>query len=307
MTPKRIVIGTRGSGLARCQAEHVAVALRALAPDAEVMIAVIRTTGDTITDVPLPQVGGKGLFTKEIEEALLSGEIDLAVHSMKDLPTEQPDGLCVGAVPKREDPHDVLVSSEGVALARLRPGARVGTSSLRRAAQLRACRNDLDVVPLRGNVDTRVRKVREGDVDAAVLAAAGLRRMGLEGEITQTLPPDIMLPAPAQGALAIEARQNDPGVLQVLALMDDAESRAAVTAERTFLAALEGGCQVPLGALALRDGKHMILDACVCSLDGTQVLRCRVSAAHDHPEEAGSIAAAELRKQGADALLDSLR
>ncbi|HQH68249.1 MAG TPA: hydroxymethylbilane synthase, partial [Candidatus Hydrogenedentes bacterium] len=197
--PERIVIGSRGSELALSQSEQIARALRARAPDTDVVIEIIRTTGDKITDVPLAQIGGKGLFTKEIEEALLAGAIDLAVHSMKDLPTELPPGLCLGAVPKRENPRDVLVSSAGLTLDQLPPGARVGTSSLRRAAQLRAFRGDLALLPLRGNVNTRLRKVSEGGVDAAILAAAGLSRLGLSHQITQEIPETIMLPAPAQG------------------------------------------------------------------------------------------------------------
>ena len=304
---RRIVIGTRGSRLAMCQSELIAGALCALAPGIKTELDVIRTTGDNITDVPLAQVGGKGLFTKEIEEALLAGEIDVAVHSMKDLPTELPAGLCVGAVPKREQPCDVLVSREGLTLEQLHGGARVGTSSLRRAAQLRAYRADLEVIPLRGNVDTRLRKVRDGEVDAALLAGAGLNRLGLADEATQVLPAEIMLPAPAQGALAIEVRENDAELIAFLAQLDDPDSRAAVTAERTFLAAMEGGCQVPLGALATRHGDEVVLEACVCSVDGATILRCTAAAACKHPEEAGFKAAETLREQGADALLDTLR
>jgi len=305
--PKPIVIGSRGSGLAMRQSEQVAEAFRALLPNTEVTITVIRTTGDKIVDVPLSRVGGKGLFTKEIEEALLAGDVDLAVHSMKDLPTELPKGLCIAAVPKREEPYDALISREGHAVDQLPAHARVGTSSLRRAAQLRAYRKDLEVVPIRGNVDTRLRKVREGDVDATVLAAAGLRRMGLAKEITQVLPDTIMLPAPAQGALAVEVREDNAPMREVLARLDDADSRIAVTAERTLLAAMEGGCQVPLGALARREAGQIVLDACVCSLDGTQVFRCQAVGDWGRPEEAGFQAAELLRKQGADVLLDSLR
>ncbi|HNZ19920.1 MAG TPA: hydroxymethylbilane synthase [Candidatus Hydrogenedentes bacterium] len=304
---ERIVIGSRGSELALRQSEQIAHALRARAPDTDVVIEIIRTTGDKITDVPLAQIGGKGLFTKEIEEALLAGAIDLAVHSMKDLPTELPPGLCLGAVPKRENPRDVLVSSAGLTLDQLPPGARVGTSSLRRAAQLRAFRGDLALLPLRGNVNTRLRKVSEGGVDAAILAAAGLSRLGLSHQITQEIPETIMLPAPAQGALAIETRQDDAEILRRLAPLDDPETRRAVAAERTFLAAMQGGCQVPLGALATRSGESILLDACVCSLDGARILRCRTSSRHDRPEDAGNQAAAELRARGAGALLESLR
>ncbi|MFO7973383.1 MAG: hydroxymethylbilane synthase [Candidatus Hydrogenedentota bacterium] len=305
--PSPIIIGSRGSGLAMRQSEQIADALRDLLPDTEVRITAIHTTGDRITDALLSRVGGKGLFTKEIEEALLAGDVALAVHSMKDLPTELPEGLCVGAVPEREEPHDVLISHEGQVLEELHAHAHVGTSSLRRAAQLRAYRKDLDVVPLRGNVDTRLRKVREGEIDAAILAGAGLRRMGLAQEITQQLSDSIMLPAPAQGALAIEVREDNIAIRELLARLEDADSRTAVTAERTFLASLEGGCQVPLGALARREGEQLILDACVCSLDGAHVLRCTAEGPYDRPEETGLRAAELLRKQGADALLDSLR
>ncbi len=304
---RRIVIGTRGSRLAMCQSGLIANALRVLGPSLETELAVIRTTGDNITDVPLAQVGSKGLFTKEIEDALLAGEIDLAVHSMKDLPTELPEGLCIGAVPKREQACDVLISREGLALDQLHFGARVGTSSLRRTAQLRAHRADLEVVPIRGNVDTRLRKVREEEVDAAVLAGAGLNRLGLAYEVTQVLSAEIMLPAPAQGALAIEVRENDAELLALLTRLEDPDSRAAVTAERTFLAAMEGGCQVPLGALATRRADEIVLEACVCSVDGATILRCTAAAAFKHPEEAGFKAAETLREQGADALLDTLR
>ncbi len=305
--PKPIVIGSRGSELALRQSELIANGLRALEPGARIDIQVIQTSGDKITDVPLAQIGGKGLFTKEIEEALLAGEIDLAVHSMKDLPTELPDGLCIGAIPKRESPCDVLVSAGKLRLEQLPPGARVGTSSLRRTAQLRAFRSDLKILPLRGNVTTRLRKVSENSVDAAILAAAGLMRLGLSDRISQEIPVMLMLPAPAQGALAIEARGDDARILRLLAALDDPETRSAVTAERTFLAAMEGGCQVPLGALASRTGESIVLDACVCSLDGAQVLRCRTASRPDRPEEAGHQAAVELRNQGADALLESLR
>ncbi len=305
--PERIVIGSRGSELALSQSEQIARALRALDPDTGVVIEIIRTTGDKMTDVPLAQIGGKGLFTREIEEALLAGTIDLAVHSMKDLPTELPPGLCIGAVPERENPRDVLVSAAGLTLDQLPPGARVGTSSLRRAAQLCAYRGDLEVLPLRGNVTTRLRKVSEGHIDAAILAAAGLSRLGLSRQITQEIPETLMLPAPAQGALAIETRQDDAEILRRLAPLDHPDTRRAVAAERSFLAAMQGGCQVPLGALATRSGETIMLDACVCSLDGARILRCRTSSRHDRPEEAGNQAADTLRGQGADALLESLR
>jgi len=261
-----IVIGSRGSQLALWQARHVAARLEELGE--RTRIEIIKTTGDKITDVPLAQVGGKGLFTKEIEEALLAGAIDLAVHSLKDVPAELPAGLTLAAFPEREDPRDALV---GRTLAKLRPGEKVGTSSLRRAAQLHALQRGLTIETLRGNVDTRLRKLDEGQHDAIVLAAAGLRRLGWENRITELLDPSVMCPAPGQGALAIETR--DGAAQQVARKLDHAETRAAVTAERALLAILEGGCQVPIGAYAHLEGSSIHLRAIVASPDGQRVVR----------------------------------
>jgi len=262
-----IVIGSRGSQLALWQARHVAARLEQMGE--QTRIEIIKTTGDKITEVPLAQVGGKGLFTKEIEEALLAGAIDLAVHSLKDVPAELPAGLTLAAFPQREDPRDALV---GRTLAELRPGDKVGTSSLRRAAQLHALQRGLAIETLRGNVDTRLRKLDEGQYDAIVLAAAGLRRLGWENRITELLDPGVMCPAPGQGSLAIESR-DDGAALEIARKLDHPATRAAVTAERALLATLEGGCQVPIGAYAHLEDTSIHLRAIVASPDGQRVVR----------------------------------
>jgi hydroxymethylbilane synthase len=268
LNQKSIVIGSRGSALALWQARHIAAALAELG--AETRLEIIKTTGDKITDVPLANVGGKGLFTKEIEEALLDGTIDLAVHSLKDVPTGLPKGLTLAAFPEREDPRDAWI---GKPLAQVNPGDKVGTSSLRRSAQLQAMGLGLVIENLRGNVDTRLRKLDEGQYAAIVLAAAGLRRLGWSDRIQELLDPAVMCPAVGQGALAIETR-GDAGLGQELAKkLNHAPTRAAVTAERSLLATLEGGCQVPIGAYARIEGTEIYLRAIVASPDGSRVLR----------------------------------
>jgi hydroxymethylbilane synthase len=265
-----IVIGSRGSQLALWQARHIASCLQKLG--VETRLEIIKTTGDKITDVPLAQVGGKGLFTKEIEEALLAGAIDLAVHSLKDMPTGLPVGLTLAAIPEREDPRDALI---GKPLAELSAGSRVGTSSLRRAAQLHALGRGFVTENLRGNVDTRLRKLDEGHYDAIVLAAAGLRRLGWGERIRELIDVEVMCPAAGQGALAIETRDDGGAGHEIARKLDHAETNAAVTAERSLLATLEGGCQVPIGAHAKFDGGVLHLMAVVASPDGTRVMRDR--------------------------------
>src|SRR5579883_258739 len=269
-------IGSRGSPLALWQAEWVKARLAELGHEASIQI--IKTTGDRITDVPLAKVGTKGLFTKEIEDALLAGEVDLAVHSLKDMPTELPDGLVLSGIPQREDARDALVGST---LAELPQGAHIGTSSLRRTAQLYALRPDLRIESIRGNVDTRLRKLDERQFQAILLATAGLRRLGLAHRIAQSLPVEQMCPAVGQGALAIETRDDGGAGHQAAQSLDDARTRAAVTAERAVLATLGGGCQVPIGAHATvsEDGTALALRAVVISPDGRQLLRQQGSAA----------------------------
>jgi hydroxymethylbilane synthase len=263
-----IVIGSRGSALAQWQARHIAGRLRELG--SETRIEIIKTTGDKIEDVPLAQVGGKGLFTKEIEEALLAGTIDLAVHSLKDMPTELPEGLTLAAIPEREDPRDALI---GLSLAELKEGARVGTSSLRRSAQLRAYRGGLRIEMLRGNVDTRLRKLDEGAYDAIILAAAGLSRLGWAARIREFIPPGIMCPAVGQGALAIETRADGGAAFTVAQRLDHPETHTAVAAERALLAMLGGGCQVPIGGYAVLSEGRISLQAVVASPDGMRLIR----------------------------------
>ena len=272
---QKLVIGTRGSKLALWQAEHIAARLRELHPGLEVTLQRIMTTGDKILDVPLAKIGGKGLFTKELENAMLQGDIDLAVHSLKDMPTQLPPELILAAVPARTNPGDAFISPVHRTLENLPQGARIGTSSLRRRAQLLHCRPDLEIIDLRGNLDTRLQKLETEKLDAILLAVAGLDRLGWSERITQVLPVDVCLPAVGQGALAIEARAGDREVLERLAALEDAATRQAVTAERAFLTAVEGGCQVPVGVYAPPpdpDGQ-LALRAVILSVDGRRRVR----------------------------------
>lgn len=302
---RRLVIGTRGSELALWQTNHIADRLRALVPGIEVEIEIISTKGDRIRDVPLAKIGGKGLFTQELEAALLDRRADLAVHSLKDVPTEFPAGLMLAAIPERENPCDALVTADGCGIDALPSRARVGTSSLRRKVQLLARRPDLQIVDLRGNVPTRLRKLHDEGLDAIVLATAGLKRLGLDGHISQILDHTIMLPAVGQGALGIEARSDDAVVLDILAALSDPDTVAATTAERSLLAGMGGGCQVPIGALARVEEGVLVLHACVCSLDGKTVIRCRVEGALSDAEAIGLDAAKRLRAEGGDAIVAS--
>ena len=304
-----LVIGTRGSALAQAQAEGVAAALRRAQPGLTVRLERIRTSGDRLTDAPLGPAGGKGLFVKEIEEALLAGRVDLAVHSLKDLPADLPAGLALAAFPPREDPRDVLVARAVGTLDALPEGAAVGTGSLRRQAQLLHLRPDLKVVPIRGNVDTRLRKLDAGEVDAVLLAAAGLRRLGLGARITEYLPPDRMIPAIGQGALAIEVRERDlAGALgEVVRALDDAETRAAVVAERAFLRALGGDCKTPVAAHATLASGRITLRGIVASWHGRQVARGEVAGAAAEGEHLGTALAGDLLARGGQAILEALR
>jgi hydroxymethylbilane synthase len=298
----RLRIGSRGSQLALWQANHISALLRQRGRQVE--IEIIKTTGDKIIHVALAKVGTKGMFTKEIEEALADGHIDLAVHSLKDLPTEIPAGFEIAAVTKREDPHDVLCSPKYQSFDELPHGARVGTSSLRREAQLKALRPDLEIHPLRGNVDTRLRKLEAGDYDAVILAAAGLNRLAKTGLVRQVIPAEIMCPAAGQGALAIEIRAGDSVTRSHLAFLDDADARAAATCERALLNKLSGGCQVPIGAFAETRGDQIHLEAIVARPDGTRLLR--ESREGSDPVELGEAVAEILLRRGADAILEEV-
>lgn len=301
-----LVIGTRGSRLALWQAEWVHAQLERLVPHVTVRLERIKTSGDAFVDVSLATVGGKGLFVKEIEEALLRGDVDLAVHSMKDVPTYLPDGLAIVAVPEREDPRDVLVSREGRTLMDLAPGSRMGTSSLRRQAQLLHARSDVKIDLLRGNLDTRLRKVRDGQYDAIVLAAAGLQRMGWTSAITEYLPPEVSLPAVGQAALGLETREQDTFVRGVLHPLDHPPSRTAVEAERAMLKRLEGGCQAPIAAYASFDGPVMVVEGLVASVDGQRVVRDHVRGPGEQAQALGEELAERLIQQGAAEILQEI-
>lgn len=298
-----LVLGTRGSKLAVHQSEWVLGRLKRLAPHVTVALRRIQTSGDKILDVPLAKVGGKGLFVKEIEEALLSGEIDLAVHSMKDVPTELPDGLGLLCVPPREDARDALISKEGTLFKDLPHGARIGTSSLRRQAQLLQIRPDLSINMLRGNLDTRLKKLRDGQFEGIILASAGLRRLGWNHEISEYLSPEICLPAIGQGALGIEGRTEDDFLRSLLSGLEDSATRTAVVAERALLHRLQGGCQVPIAAHATLTGSSLHLEGVVASVDGKHVVRDRIQGSTDNPESLGVRLAERLLERGADCIL----
>ncbi|HVN17431.1 MAG TPA: hydroxymethylbilane synthase [Dongiaceae bacterium] len=320
-------IGSRGSQLALWQANHISALLRGRGHEVE--IEIIHTTGDKITDVALAKVGTKGMFTKEIEEALGAGRVDLAVHSLKDLPTELPQGFEIAAITERQDPRDAFCSCHYSKIEDLPKGARVGTSSLRRQAQLKAIRPDLDIHPLRGNVDTRLRKLAEGQYDAIILASAGLKRLGKTELIKQIIPAEIMCPAAGQGALGIEIREGDARTRELLAFLNDPNARAATTCERALLNSLGGGCQVPIGAFAevrsdgngeghdfsradrppegtaaLAAAGRIHLESIVADPDGTKLLRD--SRDGDDPEKLGNEAGASLLKRGGDAILEAV-
>ncbi|MGD1071921.1 MAG: hydroxymethylbilane synthase [Bryobacteraceae bacterium] len=295
-----LAIGSRGSQLALWQAHYIKDRLEARG--VECRIEVIHTKGDKITDVPLNKVGGKGLFTKEIEEALLDKRIDLAVHSMKDLPTELPPGLTIAAIPQRADPLDAIVGGK---LRDLKFGAKVGTSSLRRIAQLRRVRPDLNLQPIRGNLDTRINKVEKGDYDAIVLAAAGLRRLGWGDIISEVFRADIVCPAVGQGALAVETLEDSAGY-EACAPLDDPWTRLPVSAERAMLAELGGGCQVPIGAYGTLENTEMFLTGAVFAPDGSAMIRYTATGECSRPSELGRNVAQVLLNRGARAILDEV-
>lgn len=300
----KLRIGSRGSQLALWQANHISALLRARGHEVE--IEIIHTTGDKITEVPLAMVGTKGMFTKEIEEALAAGRVDLAVHSLKDLPTELPPGFEIAAVTQRQDPRDAFCSRHFARIEDLPQKARVGTSSLRRQAQLKALRPDLDIHPLRGNVDTRLRKLEQGEYDAIILAASGLNRLGKIELIQQIIPASIMCPAAGQGALGIEIRQGDAATRQHLEFLNDPAARAATTCERALLNRLGGGCQVPIGAFAeVKDGKFH-LEAIVADPDGSKLLRESRDGDGNDPEQLGNSVGDSLLERGGDEILEAV-
>jgi hydroxymethylbilane synthase len=304
-----LVIGSRGSKLALTQAQLIKTALERLDPTAAVRVEIIKTSGDASAD-PLSVIGGKGVFTKELEEALLDRRIDLAVHSLKDLPTILPEQLVIAAICKREDPRDALVLNEklrssAASIQALPQGATVGTSSPRRLAQLKHQRGDLVIKDLRGNVDTRLRKLDEGQYDALVLACAGLRRLGLDSRISAPLPPNEMLPAVGQGALGIETRADDSETIEAVGKLDHKFTRLACLAERAFLRSLGGGCQLPIAAYAVVREKRIRLDGLVAHTQGERIVRDRISGGLDEAEELGRRLGEQLLSRGARELLDA--
>jgi hydroxymethylbilane synthase len=305
---RRLVIGSRGSKLALWQAEQARQRLQRFDPRSEIKIEIIKTTGDVKSD-PLSVIGGKGVFTKELEDALLDGRIDIAVHSLKDLPTFVPEGLSINAICEREDARDALVlrsdlNVENASLLNLPERAVVGTSSQRRLAQLKALRGDIVFKELRGNVDTRIRKLDEGQYDAVILASAGLLRLGLENRISAKIPVNEMLPAVGQGAIAIEVRSDNELAVETTSRLDHRETRLACLAERSFLRGLGGGCQLPIAAHAVLDRELLILDGLVAKPDGSEILRDSLSGTPDHAEEIGSQLAALLIERGAKSFLN---
>ncbi|MDH3232077.1 MAG: hydroxymethylbilane synthase [Alphaproteobacteria bacterium] len=307
--PARLTIGTRGSDLALAQANLVADRLRAAHPDLAapdaIAITVIKTTGDRVQDRPLAEIGGKGLFTKEIEEALLDDRIDLAVHSMKDLETRLPEGLAIAATLEREDPRDVLLAKTATSITELPEGAVVGTASLRRGAQILAARPDLEVVPFRGNVNTRIAKLDAGEVDATILALAGLRRLGMSEYESRAIPVTEMLPAVAQGAIGLECRADDETTRTCLAALDHLRTSRAVAAERALLAALDGSCRTPIAALATVTGEALSLEALIAMTDGSTLHRDRRAGQSQDAEAIGTAAGEALRAAGGPGFFDT--
>ena len=302
----QIIIGTRGSKLALWQADYIEQRLREEYPGLSVTQKRVTTKGDRILDVPLAKIGGKGLFTKELEEEMLSGGIDLAVHSLKDMPAKVPDGLVIAAVTKRLDPGDALVSNRFSSFEELPKGARVGTSSLRRRAQLLCARPDLEMLDLRGNVNTRLRKLDEGEYDAIVLAVAGLKRLGFADRIRQVLPREMVLPAVGQGALAIETREDDRETRDMLAFLRDDDTICCTEAERSFLARVEGGCQEPVGVYATAEGDGLKVEAVIASLDGQRFYRGDVNGTRRDAAKLGENLAEKLLDEGGAEILKEL-
>lgn len=301
-----IVIGSRGSALALTQTNWVAEQISRYNPNVRTRVEIIKTSGDRILDTPLSRIGDKGLFVKELEVAQLESRVDLAVHSMKDLPTDMPEGLCIAAIPVREEQCDVLVS-EYATLDQLPLNGRIGSGSLRRRAQILSYRPDLEMLELRGNLDTRLKKLDSGEYDAIILACAGLRRLGLSARVTQKLSFEICVPAVGQGALAIQSRCDDERIISALKPLDNAGARAEVTAERTLMAALDGGCQTPIGGVASVEGGRLHLRAMVASIDGKTIIRREGSGSVDAPEELGQSIANALMDAGARDILDAAR
>jgi len=301
-----ICIGTRGSALALWQANHVKECIETTFPDLRVDIKTIKTTGDRITDRPLAMVGGKGLFVKEIEASLLDSSIDLAVHSMKDMPGELPDGLIIGGIPERANPFDVLISAQGELFKEYPQGAVIGTSSLRRGSQLKHLRPDLEIKSIRGNLDTRLKKLKSGEYAAIVLAAAGLERLGQVNEITEYLTETDMVPAVGQGALCIETRENDPDMENILSVLDHEPTRICVTGERAFLKKIEGSCHIPVACFGKIRDNRIIFTAVVASEDGKSFIKETIESTPEQVTEKGRELAKLVLDKGGKRILEAL-
>lgn len=306
MDLEKLIIGSRGSGLALWQANWIKSQLEELHAGLQVDITIIKTSGDKIQDVPLTKIGGKGLFVKEIEEALLRRDVDIAVHSMKDVPMKLPYELEISVVTERENPFDALISKDNIQLDDLPKNAKIGTGSLRRSSQLLKYRSDFEIVPLRGNIDTRIKKLDSEGLDAIILAAAGLRRMGWGDKIAQVIPAEIILPAMGQGAVGIETRQHDPDVLEAIMALDHEETHLALDAERAFVDVLEGGCQVPIGAYATLDEKTITLSGLVASLDGKTIYQASKQRPLVEAKQLGQELGKEILAMGADKILKEI-
>lgn len=306
MDLEKLIIGSRGSGLALWQANWIKSQLEELHTELQVDITIIKTSGDKIQDVPLTKIGGKGLFVKEIEEALMRRDVDIAVHSMKDVPMKLPYELEISVITERENPFDALISKDNIQLDDLPKNAKVGTGSLRRSSQLLKYRPDLEIVPLRGNIDTRIKKLDSEGLDAIILAAAGLRRMGWGDKIAQVIPAEIILPAMGQGAVGIETRQHDPNVLEAIMALDHEETHLALDAERTFVDVLEGGCQVPIGAYATLDEETITLSGLVASLDGKTIYQASKQRPLVEAKLLGQELGKEILAMGADKILKEI-
>ena len=307
MSKKKVIVGSRDSVLAMWQTKFVVEQLMAVTDQYEFEIVSLKTKGDKILDVSLAKIGDKGLFTKELEVGLLQGEIDFAVHSMKDMPTVLPEGLQISSLLKRHNPADVLISEKYDSFAALPQGAKVGTSSLRRKAQLLHARPDLDIHDVRGNLQTRMRKMREENFDGIILAAAGVERLDWHDQITEELSYDICLPAVSQGVIGVETRTDDPEIIALVQLVNDAQTASCVAAERALLKSLEGGCQIPIGAYAQLEGDTVVLQGLVGSLDGKTIIRDEISGPAAQSEQLGQQLAQRLSEQGGQAILEEIR
>ena len=307
MSKKKVIVGSRDSVLAMWQTKFVVEQLMAVTDQYEFEIVSLKTKGDKILDVSLAKIGDKGLFTKELEVGLLQGEIDFAVHSMKDMPTMLPEGLQISSLLKRHNPADVLISEKYDSFAALPQGAKVGTSSLRRKAQLLHARPDLDIHDVRGNLQTRMRKMREENFDGIILAAAGVERLDWHDQITEELSYDICLPAVSQGVIGVETRTDDPEIIALVQLVNDVQTASCVAAERALLKSLEGGCQIPIGAYAQLEGDTVVLQGLVGSLDGKTIIRDEISGPVAQSEQLGRQLAQRLSEQGGQAILEEIR